>query len=113
MKLRRIDKWCAAIAIGLFLAMWGYRYFPLQRCEVHGEWLKRRQVLLSFGTPDESMTYYQAEVRVRYGSFPYPGDYPRFSYPTEKIKIGGLRFIRHCKQCRQAQQQWSANYQIK
>ena len=40
-KLSKFNKCCIALAVGLFVAIWSYLYFPPQMCEVHGVLLRR------------------------------------------------------------------------
>ena len=100
MKLRRIDKWGVAVAVSLFAVLWVWRYLPLQRCELHGELLKRHRIEVLYGRLGNSSDSFS---RARKHYFPHAAlgvqyDPAMSCYRTE--------FVHSCMQCNNVYDQW-------
>ena len=88
--LSRFDKFFVTLAAGLFAAMWAFRYLPLQRCEVHGKWLRRGNAISNSEFPN-----YMGEADclslVSGERNPYPG----WAFQPTRF-----HFVRYCPACR-------------
>ena len=107
MKLRRIDKWGVTLAVGLFAVLWGFRDFlPPQRCEVHGEWLKRRPILVTYFVSSNGLRLTDEYQSARANFFPHAVVEWYFGSSGEHGKYERIEFVRCCQRCRQAQKIW-------
>lgn len=94
LKLRRVDKIGVVIAITIPAVMWFWLHWPLQRCKVHGTWLRTGQTVLR---PISSPYIYECDLEsgcseAGVASYNETVEYRRF---PERNKS-----IRYCPRCR-------------
>lgn len=97
LKKHRLDIMAICLCSALFGCLLSIRYLPLQRCELHGELLKRgRAEIIPEGK--------RAPERGKVSKFPHSNRFVRYGFVDPPLLP--IAWVQYCQRCRNAEDAW-------
>ena len=94
-------------SFGFVCGFIGLAIFPPERCEVHGEWLKRERATIHYAHMAMTLDYARRQERAKRKLFPHTGDLKRQAYAYGREEQGlNFEWVRYCRKCREAKHKW-------